>query len=84
MTLDEQVEKIRSQQDFILFVKALAEDFKQNKDQWENQNISAYLDTIGAWVADMEGYFTNIGQLPPQNPNWRLFGQILLAAKFYE
>ncbi|MCQ3929515.1 MAG: hypothetical protein DPW16_03570 [Chloroflexi bacterium] len=84
MTLDEQVEEIQSQQDFILFVKGLAEDFKQNTDQWENQNISAYLEAIGAWVADMDGYYANMGQLPPQNPSWRLFGQTLLAAKFYE
>jgi len=37
-----------------------------------------------AWTKDMDNYYKNIGQPIPENINWKVFGDIILASKYYE
>ena len=84
MSLNEQVNGIQTRADFVLFVRDLLQNLRQKPDDWENQGIEAYLDAIAAWVEDMDGFYLNQGVPVPQQPDWKLLGQILLAAKYYE
>lgn len=84
MNLSEEANNIQSRTDFVSFVRVLLQNFEENSDSWENKDVGSYLDAIAAWVEDMDGYFQNRGEPIPQQPDWKLFGQILLAAKFYE
>lgn len=78
------VDKIESREDFIKFVEALLQDLKNNKIDWENNTLESYLDAIARWAEDMDGFYKN-QKLPfPENVNWKVFGQILIAAKMYE
>jgi len=69
---------------FVDFIQLLRDDWKNNPESWENHALDRYLDAIAAWVSDMEGYYLNRGEPMPTNIDWRTFGQILLAAKYYE
>jgi hypothetical protein len=84
MNLHEQVDDINSREDFASFVRALIQDIRQDPDSWENNTVESFLDGIAAWVVDLDGYYANRGEAVPEQPNWKVFGQILLAAKLYE
>ncbi len=82
--LNQLVNRINTRDDFVGFVRALANDLHAHPAEWENSTLEQYLQALWAWSEDMDGYFKNTRQPFPENMNWRLVGQILLAAKFYE
>lgn len=84
MNLAEQNNSISTREDFIAFVKALQNDFQNNPQSWENDNLKSFLEALGAWVKDMDGYYLNQGKPVPQEPTWKMLGDILLASKMYE
>lgn len=84
MTLAEHINSIRSRQDFVTFVKVLKQDLQENPETWENNNLERYLEALGAWVEDMDGYYINQGKPVPQQPDWKVAGEMLMAAKMYE
>lgn len=84
MTLAEHNNSIRSREDFVGFVKALSKDLRDNPASWENANLERYLEALGAWVEDMDGYYTNQGKPVPQQPDWKVAADMLMAAKMYE
>lgn len=84
MTLSEQKNLIRTRKDFVGFVKALSKDLHENPATWENGDLERFLEAIGAWVEDMDGYYLNVGMPVPQQPDWRVVGDILMAARVYE
>ena len=82
--LDDMVNTINTQADFVAFVKALAQDLQENPLDWENDSLERYFEAMATWSQDMNGYFKNINQPLPKDINWKIMGQILLAAKTYE
>lgn len=84
MSLNELHSAIRSREDFVLFVNALSQDLHSNKESWENATLERFLEALGAWVEDMDGFYLNEGKPAPQQPDWKVFGDILLAARMYE
>jgi hypothetical protein len=84
MELREQVDKIHTRDDLALFIHHLVQDLRTCPERWENTSLEAYLAAIAAWVQDMDGYYSNRGETPPQHPTWKHVGEILLAARIYE
>ena len=84
MTLAEHNNSVRSREDFVAFVKALSKDLRDNPASWENGNLERYLEALGAWVEGMDGYYLNQGKPVPQQPDWKVAADMLLAAKMYE
>ena len=84
MNLNEQVNLINSREEFVLFVQNLLDDLKERAEEWENRDLESYLDAIAAWTADMDGYYANRGQILTEPIGWKTFGEILIAAKYYE
>ena len=75
---------LETRKDFIDFIRILANDLKTDPVKWENTNLPSYLEAMANWTEDMDGYYNNM-QLPvPGNADWKLFAQILMAAKIYE
>ncbi|GAB3834992.1 DUF7660 family protein [Hymenobacter jeollabukensis] len=77
-------EQVRSKADFLQFMAALQQDLADNSPQWENRKLADYLEALGRWVEDMEGYYRNTGQEVPRQISWRVFASILRAASIYE
>ncbi|MEQ9845810.1 DUF7660 family protein [Pectobacterium brasiliense] len=75
---------ISSKDDLVKLISALARDFKENPDGWENKDLSSYLEAVASWIEDMDGYYENTNQPLPKDTNWKIFADILVAAKIYE
>jgi|LakMenE18May11ns_1017448.scaffolds.fasta_scaffold7389516_1 hypothetical protein len=84
MTLADHNQSIRSREDFVAFVKALTKDLRDNPESWENSTLEHFLEALGGWVEEMDGYYLNQGKPVPQQPDWKVVGDILMAAKMYE
>lgn len=80
----ELVNKIKNREDFLVFIEALLKDRIHNASSWENPDMESYLEALGRWVEDMDGYYINTGQEVPKNVDWKVFADILMAAKVYE
>jgi len=80
----EQIQNIRSKEDFIKFVGDLIVDLKTNPNNWENRNLGDYLEALQSWTEDMEGYYINTNLPVPENVSWKIFADILMAATMYE
>jgi hypothetical protein len=46
---------------------------------WENRTVPDYLDALGGWLEDSDGYYANRNQVPPSNP-WIMISHALKAA----
>jgi len=84
MMLAESSNLIRSREDFVEFIKALTKDLRENPASWENATLDRFLEALGAWVEDMDGYYLNKGKPVPQQPDWKVAADMLMAAKTYE
>jgi hypothetical protein len=85
-SLAHQVEGIVTKRDFVEFAASLYEVYARHREEWEwdNDTLDTYLEALAAWVNDMDGFFLNSGEVPPEQPTWKLIGRILLAATHYE
>lgn len=72
------VKQIKNKQDFEHFLNLLYDDFKQNKEEWENNELNSYLEALCASNANTTEEELN------EPPSWRSFGEILLTAIVYE
>ena len=80
----EQINSIKTREDLARFVNKLSAEYKEAPGSWENGSLQAFLDALAAWIEDMDGYFQNQNQPVPINPEWKTFGQMLAAARYYE
>jgi hypothetical protein len=81
----EQIAKsVRSKKDFILFLEVLITDLNENLNEWENKTLPDYLGAMQSWSEDMEGYYLNNNLEVPQDVNWKVVTDILMAARVYE
>ncbi len=78
------VPPLPSRQDFVEFVRTLADQCRDRPEEWENRDLPTYLDAMAAWVEDMDGYYRNRGEAVPDPPTWKTLEDILQAAKVYE
>jgi hypothetical protein len=71
------VDEIKSKEDFIVFLEELTRDFEKNKEEWENQDLISYFESMKAWLEDSDD-FNYEGNI------WMVIGRIILAPKYYE
>lgn len=80
-------EFIKTREDFIVFLRNLSKDFKENSEHWENRSLGSFIEAMESWAEDMDGYYintNNIINVDLENGEWRIFADILSAAKIYE
>ncbi|GAB2876299.1 hypothetical protein ACCI51_13695 [Microbulbifer echini] len=82
--LDESLQKIGSKSDFSEFVMDILDDYKENASNWENTDLESFLEAMAAWSKDMDGYYINLGRDVPQDVPWKIFAEIIYAARIYE
>lgn len=81
---NQKINEIKGKEDFVDFVQLLISNLKDNPKEWTNGTLSEYLEGIASWTEDMEGYYQNNNIPIPEKVNWRVFADILMAAKMYE
>jgi hypothetical protein len=78
---------IKNKDDFLLFMNAFLKDLKNDSSSWENKSLDTFLHAMESWIDDMDGYYENLGLLEEvklKDINWRVFADILMAARIYE
>ncbi|MCX6346112.1 MAG: hypothetical protein NT018_13745 [Armatimonadetes bacterium] len=78
------VDSINNRARFVAFVRELAANFVADPQSWDNCNISLFLNALAAFVEDMDGYYVNQGLPIPEEPDWNVIANVLMAARVYE
>ncbi|MBB5037930.1 DUF7660 family protein [Prosthecobacter dejongeii] len=84
MSESKQDKSIFTRKDFVVFIQGMEKDFRTNHEDWENKDIPSFLDALGRWVEDMDGYYMNHGLEVPKELTWKVLCDIFDAAKIYE
>ena len=80
----DQIANIQTRHDLASFISALADDLRSNPEEWENTTLGSFLDALAAWTNDTSGYYRNMNENVPVNPEWKTFADMLAAARVYE
>lgn len=84
MELQEYIGSISNKEDFIKFIEKLKYDNSFNYNEWENNDISSYLEGICSWVEDMDSYYKNMKIKKPINIDWNFIAMLFYIGKIYE
>ncbi len=84
MEAHEVIDNIKTKEDFVKFLHYLREDYKDNPDQWENPDLSRYLEAVAAFADGSKQYYINNNIKTEGLSKWRIFADILYAGKIYE
>lgn len=84
MTLAERARAVRTREDLVAFVEALAADYGNNQATWTNTDLASFLAAMSAWSEDMEGFYENSGEDLASLSPWRVLADVLMAARVYE
>tara|TARA_B100001094_G_scaffold249299_1_gene246538 strand:- start:802 stop:1068 length:267 start_codon:yes stop_codon:yes gene_type:complete len=78
--------EVSTKEDFIDFLEFMSKDFTENKHEWENHTLCHYLESIAAWVRDMDGDYSSLGEDASNNKdiNWGLIAGLFSVGKIYE
>jgi len=78
-----EINKIEKKEDFTNFISQLIKSY-DNSSNWENKDLKDYLEGLGSWIEDMDGFFENMNIDKPENINWKFIAMTLSAATVYE
>lgn len=85
MNIEKRPCEVSTREGLVSFLNALAQDFEENKEKWENRSIYEFLKGCAGFAGDLRGYFENSGdETDPESPSWRIFAEILRAGRVYE
>ena len=77
----DQIENVKDTDSFACFLNALAQDYKDNHDEWENWSIEDYLKSIAAWINDCEDPH---GNSEFEQLDFKELAKIFYVGKIYE
>ncbi|MEY4783262.1 MAG: hypothetical protein RIR41_1197 [Pseudomonadota bacterium] len=75
---------IRTRQNLARFIRELANDFRSNPDDWENDTLDSFLEALAAWTDEMDGYYRNMNEDAPVTPQRKTIADMLMSASVYE
>lgn len=76
---------VKSRLDFLTFLRELRANRIHHPQEWENGSLDQFINGMIGFTCDMEGYYRHFAQdVDPNQPNWRVRADILVAAKVYE
>jgi hypothetical protein len=83
--LFEYAKVVSSRAEFVRFVDYLNTDYRERRDEWENNSLESFLSGLAGFANDMSGFCRNMGEsVDVEAITWRMAAQMLLAAKVYE
>jgi len=76
---------VRTKDDLIAFLHVLRQDLGDHNDQWENPTLERFLESLAAWLEDMDlRQYYNRPDMPEDYIEWRFVADMMCAAKIYE
>jgi hypothetical protein len=84
-SIDDETQNVTDRKSFVDFARNLLMDYKNDGLNWENNKLENFLEAIGAYANDIDGYYKNMNfESSADVPTWRIFAQILNGAVVYE
>lgn len=88
-TIEAQIHALRqrvdSKEEFLELLDLLGRDARSNLKEWENDTVERYIEAMLAWATSMENYYRGRAlDIDTSKPSWRIFADLLLAARVYE
>ena len=78
-------EKIRTRQDFIIFLNELLADFQTNKNNWENQDLESFLEALSRYAEGRDGFYANTNQdVDADKASWKVIADMFMGARIIE
>jgi len=82
--LVESAGRVSSREEFTAFVKALSDNLRCHPEEWDNSTLKEFIGGLARFVEDMDGYYANnCVDVNCSLPSWRIFADVLLAARVY-
>lgn len=80
---------IKTKDDLVRFLTQLSNSFEEGNQDWTNKTLKEFLEALASWSEDMDGYYENMGlstqvDLSGNTVVWRVFADLLMAARVYE
>ena len=75
---------VRSRDDLVASIRTLRKRIAAEPHRFENTTLDDYLEALAAWIADMDGWSRNHGEVMPDDATWRHVARMLTAAAHYE
>lgn len=76
---------VETTEDFRAFVFALLQNYRERRDEWENDSLETFLEALGAFSGDLSGYVERTGtNIDLERPGWRGLAEVLLGARVYD
>ena len=72
----ENIENIRTVNDFVAFLRVMGNDYKMNKSEWKNIQLDDYFESISAWIVDTK--------LCDDKLDFSVIAKMLYMGKIYE
>lgn len=82
--MDRSCNSVSTKNELIKLIYSLVSEVKSNPNQWENNDLPSFLEAMASWMEDMEGFYENMNKPYPDDVNWSVLGDILMAARVYE
>ena len=80
--LIEYINRIKTKHDFDYFLKSFVAECADPNSNWDNSTLLEFLSGMAIFSAEIEGYYHNHGHDTDVNiPTWRMFAEILCAAR---
>lgn len=77
--------KVTDRKSFIEFMELLHEDYRKNLKSWQNKNLDDFLEAIGRYANDIQGYYDNTNKdVNADQASWRVFADIFKGARIYQ
>ena len=75
---------VSSKDEFLIFVAQFLQAYRQRPDS--DPAVGNYIESMSAWVEDMEGFYLNVGLPMPSlvGEGWRLLASVIAAGTIYE
>lgn len=77
----DEIENVNNREAFIAFLENLADDYKENNEEWVNDSISDYLESIAAWIKD---WGDSHGNDEFEQLDFKELAKIFYVGKIYE
>lgn len=76
--------RVETREDFVRFLGEMSLDLRNRPQEWENGTLERFLEAWAAWVDDLPGWYANRGEEMPEQPDWKLLADMVMAARVYE
>ncbi|MER0443935.1 hypothetical protein ABR738_05030 [Streptomyces sp. Edi4] len=76
--------EVSSREEFVAFVRELHQDYLRRGNEWENQSLDQFLESLAAGMDASPAWYRSFGKKLPEEGDWTFLARALQAATVYE